>query len=275
MSEKTAEKRSLAESHSTDSTKVGEETNKTDVLAPSSKKPKRVPITRPAHFEIHASDVERCIKFYAETFNWKVQRWENNDYWMVTTGDKKVEGVNGGIVPRKGDPPKENCPINGYVMTMEVPDIDDCLEKVKKAGGSIAKEKYTLPYVGQLAYLKDTEQNMFCVLQKTTTNIHLTLLFSKTIQTSYAVNNIKVAQCNAKSKRKFSIKITRKENTLLKNYSQRNQSIKKITMITDIKRKRLKGKRTRTTIKIQNSKSYGDEIKYIMQELAYVKLTFQ
>ncbi|ETN99761.1 hypothetical protein RFI_37706, partial [Reticulomyxa filosa] len=91
---------------------------------------------------------------------------------------------------------------------------------------------------------------------------------------SYAVNNIKVAQCNAKSKRKFSIKITRKENTLLKNYSQRNQSIKKITMITDIKRKRLKGKRTRTTIKIQNSKSYGDEIKYIMQELAYVKLTF-
>ena len=41
---------------------------------------------RPVHFEIHASDPARAIRFYERTFGWIFQQWGEQEYWLITTG---------------------------------------------------------------------------------------------------------------------------------------------------------------------------------------------
>jgi hypothetical protein len=60
----------------------------------------------------------------------------------------------------------EGAGVNAYTCTVDVANIDDTLEKIKRAGGSIAIEKNHIPGVGWLAYGKDTEGNLFGVIQR-------------------------------------------------------------------------------------------------------------
>ena len=38
------------------------------------------------HFEIPADDPKRAIKFYEDVFGWEIEKWEQGDYWLVSTG---------------------------------------------------------------------------------------------------------------------------------------------------------------------------------------------
>jgi len=52
-----------------------------------------------------------------------------------------------------------------YVCTIDVPSVDDVTAKITAHGGTIALPKMAVPQVGWLAYGKDTEGNIFGVLQ--------------------------------------------------------------------------------------------------------------
>ena len=134
---------------------------------------------RPVHFEIHASNPERASKFYSDVFDWEIKEWkfaenmpEINRYWMVMTdkesgGSKsKWPGIDGGMVIRKGPEPEENAPVSAYVCTIDVPNIDEYMEKIEKAGGKQAVGKMPIPSMGWLAYYKDTEGNIFGIMQE-------------------------------------------------------------------------------------------------------------
>ena len=41
---------------------------------------------RVVHFEIHAQDPERAVRFYEQVFGWRTQRWGSEEYWLLTTG---------------------------------------------------------------------------------------------------------------------------------------------------------------------------------------------
>jgi len=61
-------------------------------------------------------------------------------------------------------------PINGdavtaYVCTVDVPSVDDTIAKITSRGGTIELPKMAVPQIGWLAYAKDTEGNIFGVLQ--------------------------------------------------------------------------------------------------------------
>jgi hypothetical protein len=45
--------------------------------------------------------VERVTGFYRSVFGWKIERWGEMPYWMVTTGPDGEPGINGGILPRR------------------------------------------------------------------------------------------------------------------------------------------------------------------------------
>lgn len=123
---------------------------------------------RPSHFEIHADDMERAATFYREVFGWEIKKWDGPiDYMMIVTGDKATPGINGGMVKRMGPRPEERAAVNGYVATMVVPDIDAILKTILEKGGTMALEKMEIPGVGWLAYCKDTEANIFGVMQDT------------------------------------------------------------------------------------------------------------
>ena len=123
-------------------------------------------MNRVIHFEIHGKDLDAMQKFYGQIFGWDIKDLgpQMAGYRMVTTGDKEP-GIDGGMNPRRGDAPVEGQPLNAFVCTIDVNDIDAYIEKVKKAGGTIALDKMDVPGVGKLAYCKDPEGNIFGMLQ--------------------------------------------------------------------------------------------------------------
>ena len=56
---------------------------------------------RPIHFDLTVDNPERAMKLLQGYFRWKFEKWSGPmDYWMVTTGDEKEPGINGGF-PRE------------------------------------------------------------------------------------------------------------------------------------------------------------------------------
>jgi uncharacterized protein len=120
---------------------------------------------RVVHFEIHADDPERAAKFYQSIFGWEITKWAGPmDYWLVKTGPDNQPGINGGIL-RRHAPISDGCGVIAYVCTIDVPSVDDYLQKITAAGGLLALPKMPIPGVGWLAYAKDPEGNVFGIMQ--------------------------------------------------------------------------------------------------------------
>src|SRR5690349_4608942 len=97
---------------------------------------------RPIHFEIQADNPERAIAFYKSLFGWQFNRWGEEKYWLVTTGDKSQPGIDGGLMPRpQPGAPQNMAPVNAYVCTTGVDDIDAYAQKATQAGGTIVVPK--------------------------------------------------------------------------------------------------------------------------------------
>jgi hypothetical protein len=121
---------------------------------------------RVVHFEIHATDPDRAVKFYETVFGWSFTKWDGPaDYWLIGTGPDDQRGINGGLLRRHGAAPAEMQAVNSFVCTVDVPAVDDYVVKATAAGGSIAMPKMAVPGVGWLAYVKDTEGNILGMMQ--------------------------------------------------------------------------------------------------------------
>lgn len=122
---------------------------------------------RVIHFEIHAEEPDRAIKFYSELLGWQFKKWEGPmPYWLIVTGPDDQPGINGGLVKRMGPPPVDMQAVNAYVCTVGVDNVDASVAAVLKLGGTIALPKMPIPGVGWLAYGKDTEGNIFGMMQR-------------------------------------------------------------------------------------------------------------
>ncbi len=115
---------------------------------------------RVVHFEIHAENPERAVQFYSAIFGWEIMKWDGpQDYWLITTGPDDEPGINGAVMQRQGE--IDGQAVIAYVCTVEVPSVDEYVEKITQKGGSVAVPKMAVPGVGWLAYCKDTEGNLF------------------------------------------------------------------------------------------------------------------
>lgn len=126
---------------------------------------------RVVHFEIHASDIERCKNFYAGVFGWKMLKYDlpdGNVYWGIETGSKEEPGINGGIVGRRGLAPEQGAPVFGYVNTLQVVNYDAAQEKILAHGGRLALAKFPIPGMAWQGYFIDTEGNIFGIHQPDT-----------------------------------------------------------------------------------------------------------
>ena len=119
---------------------------------------------RVVHFEIQAGDPARAIKFYENIFNWSFQKWDGPmPYWLVTTGPDGQPGINGGLHPRQGE--VDGQAVIGYVCTVDVESVDESVGTVEKNGGHVVVPKMPIPGMGWLVYCKDTEGNIFGMMQ--------------------------------------------------------------------------------------------------------------
>ncbi|HEV3383622.1 MAG TPA: VOC family protein [Gemmata sp.] len=120
---------------------------------------------RVVHFEIHADDPERASRFYNELFGWTITKWDGPmPYWIVVTGPEGTPGINGGLIKRQ-HPISGNDGVIAYVCTIQVDQLDRDMARALELGGSPALPKMPVPGLGWLAYMKDTEGNVFGMMQ--------------------------------------------------------------------------------------------------------------
>ena len=118
-------------------------------------------MNRVVHFEIYSDDPAAAQPFYENVFGWQFKKFEGGpvEYWVVTTGDEKDPGIDGGLLrPREGQSP-------GTINTVAVRFLDETIAKIEKGGGKICVPKMTIPDVGLLAYAEDPTGNIFGILE--------------------------------------------------------------------------------------------------------------
>ena len=120
---------------------------------------------RVVHFEIHSADPARAVAFYTEVFGWSVMQVPGQDYWLLATGADSEPGINGAILRRMGENPAVGASIVGAVNTVQVDDLDGTLAKAFERGAVLALDKMTIPNVGTVAYVIDTDHNVVGMLQ--------------------------------------------------------------------------------------------------------------
>ena len=110
------------------------------------------------------ADADRAVNFYKTLFGWTFQKWEGPmEYWLVTTGPNDQPGINGGLVQRQGE--IDGQAVIAYVCTVDVENLDASVQTAVDNGGQIALPKMPIPGMGWLAYCKDTEGNIFGMMQ--------------------------------------------------------------------------------------------------------------
>lgn len=134
-------------------------------------------MNRVVHFEIQADDMDRAQKFYEAAFGWNFQVMgeEYGGYRVISTGPGPDEmakgvkmediGINGGMLKRNGTAPHDGACPNAFVCIIGVDNIETYMQKIEAAGGKAQTDKMDVPNVGQLRYYKDTEGNIFGVIQ--------------------------------------------------------------------------------------------------------------
>ena len=114
---------------------------------------------RVVHFEISADEPERAARFYNKVFEWEFTKWEGPmDYWLIKTGEEAEPGIDGGLMRRAA-------PDAAVINTIEVRSVDEFLDKIQENGGVIVAPKVAIPGVGYVAYFKDTEANVFGIIE--------------------------------------------------------------------------------------------------------------
>ncbi|MCK4801771.1 MAG: VOC family protein [Anaerolineales bacterium] len=116
-------------------------------------------MSRVNHFEIPADDPERAIKFYETVFGWTIEKWDGPiEYWLIITGPEDQPGIDGGLARRED-------PETGVENTIDVSNLEESLENVTANGGKVIRPKIPVPGVGWMAYIKDTEGNIFGLME--------------------------------------------------------------------------------------------------------------
>ena len=118
-------------------------------------------MNRVVHFEIYTDDPETVQPFYRDVFGWKFKKFVGGpiEYWLVTTGDDKDAGINGGLArPREGQSP-------GTLNTITVSSLDETMKRIAQHGGKICVPKMAIPKMGWLAYAEDSAGNVFGIME--------------------------------------------------------------------------------------------------------------
>jgi len=113
------------------------------------------------HIDISADDPQRAADFFTKVFGWGVRKFEGPiPYWLIRASSSPDDdtAIGAGIAKREEA-------WQSVAPTIEVPSVDEYARKIEAAGGTIVQPKTLIPDVGYLATFKDTEGNVFAILE--------------------------------------------------------------------------------------------------------------
>ena len=92
------------------------------------------------HFEIYGEHPVALADFYGKTFGWQVEQMEGIGYWRIQTGATEGPALHGGLTYRAIPD------LNGWMLFVSVPSLDDTVARIQHLGGSIVRPKTAVPY---------------------------------------------------------------------------------------------------------------------------------
>jgi predicted enzyme related to lactoylglutathione lyase len=117
------------------------------------------------HFEIPFDDKARAMKFYSETFGWRLTDMPQMDYVSAQSAEvdeqhmpKGRGAINGGMMQRSKEAPNPT-------IYLEVPSVEAMIKKVEAAGGKVVTPYTPIPNMGGFGRVKDTEGNVIGLYQ--------------------------------------------------------------------------------------------------------------
>lgn len=123
-------------------------------------------MNRVVHFEIHASQPDVLVQFYTQLFNWTAQQWGNMPYFLLMTGaEDGHRGINGAILQRQGAHAPIGAPVNAFICTVQVDDVDAMMARGTGMGATVALDATDYPGMGRVGYLLDPEANLFGLMR--------------------------------------------------------------------------------------------------------------
>lgn len=122
------------------------------------------------HFEMPMSNESRVSEFYTKAFGWEMKPMgeQYGNYLMAMTAESDTEGpkargrINGGFYV-----PSDSTDNRHPSLVISVDDLDQALQRVRDAGGTVLNEPVEIPNVGLFASFTDTEGNRLSLLQPT------------------------------------------------------------------------------------------------------------
>ncbi|MEE3103556.1 MAG: VOC family protein [Actinomycetota bacterium] len=111
-----------------------------------------------AHFAINADDVDRAKAFYSKVFGWEFTSGGWPEFFHIDTGTEEPGHPVGSLQRRRAI--VEGRPIHGFECTIAVSDLGAVTDAAEAAGGRIVMDPYSIPGVGTLIFVEDTEGNL-------------------------------------------------------------------------------------------------------------------
>jgi predicted enzyme related to lactoylglutathione lyase/uncharacterized protein YciI len=99
-------------------------------------------------FEVHSNDVANAAEWYGRIFGWTITPIDGMDYALVDTG----HALGGGITTATHDP--------DTLVYVEVPDLEQVLERVEASGGKVVVPVTEIPDMVTFAVFADPEGNV-------------------------------------------------------------------------------------------------------------------
>ena len=116
-------------------------------------------MSSPTHFEIYGPDPGVLAGFYRALFGWEIEKMDGIGYWRVQTGTTEASPLHGGLTYRAIPN------LNGWLLFVNVPSLEETVALVISRGGSIVRPKTAVPRTAWVAIVADPANNIFGVWQ--------------------------------------------------------------------------------------------------------------
>jgi hypothetical protein len=120
---------------------------------------------RVVHFEIPFDDKQRAMKFYSDSFGWRLMDLPQTDYVIASSVEvddtylpTERGAINGGLFQR----PKE---VPHPTIFVRVASVAAAIERAEAAGGRVVTPRTPIPGMGAFARIEDTEGNVIGVFE--------------------------------------------------------------------------------------------------------------
>lgn len=89
---------------------------------------------KPTYFDFTVKDLDKAKTFFERVFNWRFEKFPMPyEYYRIQAGAEDEPGIDGGIGAIGDTRTAEGKPLTQ--VTIPVPSVDDCIERVEEAGG--------------------------------------------------------------------------------------------------------------------------------------------